>query len=114
MRTFRTFSKTTLIVAASLALATVAAAAQTRSQTDCGRIDAVLDRLGPSVRADELSKKTGMDINSVRKCMEAWKSSASYNAPKPAAVTGRTTNLPSGCTKVAAALDQNGDTLSAD
>src|SRR5262245_15844080 len=70
----------------------------------CAKIVAVLDESGGSLSAEEIAKKTGTDVETVRGCTDAWRAGMKDGRGQKAA--GQPP-MPSGCATVVGVLDQN-------
>jgi hypothetical protein len=100
-----------MVLVILVVVARPAPAEQQKISTGCEKIVAVLDESGGSLSADEIAKKTGTDVETVRSCTDQWR--ASKKDPSGPA-SAKTQPMPPGCAKVVAVLDQGGGGLSAD
>ena len=83
------------------------------AEADCAKIVAVLDEGGGGLSADEVAKRTGSDVATVRTCTDAWRSKMKDpSAPKGASAAPKP--VAPGCAAVVAVLDEGGGGLSAD
>jgi len=89
------------------------ASAEQQMPPGCAKIVAVLDQGGGGLSADEIAKKTGTDVETVRSCTDLWRSTQK-DAKGPAGAGAGKESMPPGCAKVVAVLDQGGGGLSAD
>ena len=87
------------------------APAEQKISTGCEKIVAALDESGGSLSADEIAKKTSTDVETVRGCTDQWRASMK---DKSGPAGAKTQQMPPGCAKVVAVLDQGGGGLSAD
>lgn len=93
-------------------LAAGIARAQQQVPEGCAQIVAVLEQGGGALSPDEVAKKTGTDVQTVRNCTDLWRSKQK-DAAAPKGV--RTTDQPpAGCAQIVAVLDQGGGALSPD
>jgi len=79
----------------------------------CAQIVAVLDQGGGALSPDEVAKKTGTDVETVRNCTDLWRRTLK-DAPAPAGARATDQPVPTGCLQVVAALDASGGALSPD
>ena len=89
------------------------AAEQQTMPSGCSKIVAVLDQGGGALSAEEIAKKTGTDVETVRNCTDLWRSTKKNAAPAAGVETTAPPVAP-GCAKIVALLDQGGSGLSAD
>jgi len=90
---------------------TRAAPAEQQKIPGCEKIVAALDESGGSLSADEIAKKTGTDVETVRGCTDQWRASMK---DKGGPAGAKAQPMPPSCAKVVAVLDQGGGGLSAD
>jgi hypothetical protein len=108
--------KSTLVLLTVLLAGTWLAArarAEQQMPPGCAKIVAVLDQGGGGLSADEIAKKTGTDVETVRGCTDLWRSTKK-DAKAPTGAAAGHEAMPAGCAKVVAVLDQGGGGLSAD
>jgi hypothetical protein len=79
----------------------------------CAQIVAVLDQGGGALSPEEVAKKTGTDVDTVRDCTDLWRRTMK-GAPAPTGVRATDQPVPPGCAQIVAALDQSGGALSAE
>jgi hypothetical protein len=94
---------TALVLGGVLLIARTGRAGQAVSP-GCAKIVAVLDESGGSLSAEEISKKTNTDVETVRSCTDAWRAGMK-DAKGPKAAAQRP--MPPGCAKIVGVLDQN-------
>ena len=94
---------TALVLGGVLLIARTGRAGQAVSP-GCAKIVAVLDESGGSLSAEEISKKTNTDVETVRSCTDAWRAGMK-DAKGPKAAAQRP--MAPGCAKIVGVLDQN-------
>jgi hypothetical protein len=62
-----------LICGSVLALSGARAAQQEAMPSGCAKIVAVLDQGGGALSAEEIARKTGTDVETVRNCTDSWR-----------------------------------------
>jgi N-methylhydantoinase B/oxoprolinase/acetone carboxylase alpha subunit len=102
---------TALVIGATVVAARRASGEQQPIPIGCAKIVAVLDKGGGELSPDEVAKKTGTDVETVRNCTDLWRRNMDAKAPK-GVHTDRP--VPEGCAKIVAVLDESGGGLSAD
>lgn len=100
-----------LVVGATVVAARRAPGEQQSIPVGCAKIVAVLDESGGALSPEEVAKKTGTDVPTVRDCTDLWRRTMKDpNAPKGAGAKP----MPEGCAKIVAVLDEGGGSLSAE
>ena len=93
-----------LAVAVTLLVGGIVASAEQPMAPGCAKVAAAMDQAGGALSADEIAKKTGTDVETVRGCMDAWRASHKDAAARPDGPGHKT--VPPGCTKIVGVLDQ--------
>jgi transposase len=98
---------TVLLVGGTLLAASGARGEQPpRMPPGCAQIVAVLDQ-GGGLSPDEIAKKTSTDVETVRSCTDAWRSTMKDpKAPRGAGAAPQP--MPPGCAQIVGVLDQGG------
>ena len=68
------------LVACVATLGAPARADQQKISSGCAKIVAVLDQTGGALSADEVAKRTGTDVQTVRSCTDQWRSTMKRGA----------------------------------
>ena len=101
-----------MVLVGSVAAVGGAARAGQQISPGCEKIVAVLDQSGGALSADEVAKRTGTDVETVRSCTDQWRATMKDKGAPTGAKTAPP--MPPGCEKIVGVLDQSGDALSAD
>ncbi len=103
---------TVLLLGSSVVAARAARGEQQQIPTGCAQIVAVLDAGGGGLSAEEVAKKTGTDVETVRNCTDLWRrTTKDTKAPKGGNAAPQP--MPEGCAQIVAVLDAGGGGLSA-
>jgi hypothetical protein len=101
-----------LVVVGSVAAVGGTARAGQQISPGCEKIVGVLDQSGDALSADEVAKRTGTDVETVRGCTDQWRATMKDKSGPSGAKAA--SPMPAGCEKIVGVLDQSGDALSAD
>ena len=100
-----------LFVGACLIAAGTARGEQQAIPQGCAQIVAVLDQGGGALSPEEVAKRTGTDVETVRKCTDLWRRTMK-DAKAPQGANAAAPPMPQGCAQIVAVLDQGGGELS--